>query len=93
MHNDDDDAVPWYQAIEFFTALRRLDKEAYWFNYNGEKHGLKERDNMKHFTVHRDEFFDHYLQDKTRPEWMVTPTPYLEKGKREVLDQFKPRVQ
>ncbi|MDE2427076.1 MAG: S9 family peptidase, partial [Burkholderiales bacterium] len=50
IHNDDDDAVPWYQAIEFFTALRQLGKEAYWFNYNGEKHGLKERDHMKHYT-------------------------------------------
>lgn len=93
LHNDEDDAVPWYQAIEFFTALRRLDKPAWWFNYNGEKHGLKERDNMKHFTVHRDEFFDHYLQDKARPEWMDTPTPYLEKGKREVMGQFKPVAQ
>jgi dipeptidyl aminopeptidase/acylaminoacyl peptidase len=91
VHNDDDDAVPWYQAIEFFTALRRLDKEAYWFNYNGEKHGLKERDNIKHFTVHMSEFFDHYLQDKPRPEWMDKPVPYLEKGKRDVMGQFKPQ--
>ncbi len=28
IHNDEDDAVPWYQGIEFFTALRRLGKEA-----------------------------------------------------------------
>jgi dipeptidyl aminopeptidase/acylaminoacyl peptidase len=90
VHNDEDDAVPWYQAIEFFTALRRLEKEAYWFNYNGEKHGLKERDNLKHFTVHMSEFFDHYLQDKARPEWMDKPVPYLEKGKRDVMGQFKP---
>ncbi|MBY0574682.1 MAG: prolyl oligopeptidase family serine peptidase, partial [Undibacterium sp.] len=89
IHNDDDDAVPWYQAIEFFTALRRLNKEAYWFNYNGEKHGLKERDNMKHFTVHMSEYFDHYLQDKPRPEWMDTPIPYLERGKRDVMGMFK----
>ncbi|MDH4198116.1 MAG: prolyl oligopeptidase family serine peptidase, partial [Candidatus Aminicenantes bacterium] len=31
IHNDEDDAVPWYQGIEFFTALRRLGKEAYMF--------------------------------------------------------------
>ena len=28
LHNDDDDAVPWYQGIEYFLALRRLGKEA-----------------------------------------------------------------
>lgn len=25
LHNDADDAVPWYQGIEFYLALRRLD--------------------------------------------------------------------
>ena len=89
IHNDDDDAVPWYQAIEFFTALRHLGKEAYWFNYNGEKHGLRERDYMKHFTVHMAEFFDHYLLGSPRAEWMDKPIPYLERGKRDVMGQFK----
>ena len=37
IHNDGDDAVPWYQGIEFNTAMRRLGKEAYMFNYNGER--------------------------------------------------------
>ena len=27
LHNDQDDAVPWYQGIEYFLALRRLGKE------------------------------------------------------------------
>ncbi|WAC74664.1 prolyl oligopeptidase family serine peptidase [Roseateles sp. SL47] len=90
IHNDDDDAVPWYQGIEFFTALRRLGKEAYWFNYNGEKHGLKDRDHMKHYTVHMGEFFDHFLLGAPRPEWMDQPVPYLERGKRDVMGLFKP---
>lgn len=92
IHNDDDDAVPWYQGIEFFTALRRLGKEAYWFNYNGEKHGLKDRDHMKHFTVHMGEFFDHYLLGSPRPAWMDQPVPYLERGKRDVMGMFKPKA-
>lgn len=90
IHNDDDDAVPWYQGIEMFTALRRLGKEAYWFNYNGEKHGLRDRDNTKHYTVHMAEFFDHFLLNQPRPEWMDKPVPYLERGKRDVMGQFKP---
>ncbi|MDL5031476.1 prolyl oligopeptidase family serine peptidase [Pelomonas sp. APW6] len=90
VHNDEDDAVPYYQAIEFFTALRRLGKEAYWFNYNGEKHGLRDRDALKHFTVHMGEFFDHYLLGEPRPAWMDQPVPYLERGKRDVMPLFKP---
>ena len=89
IHNDEDDAVPWYQGIEFFTALRRLGKEAYMFNYNGEKHGLRERENQKHWTVHQDEFFDHFLLGKPRPEWMDKGVPYLERGKRDVTPLYK----
>ena len=33
LHNDKDGAVPWYQGIEYMMALRRLEKEAYLFNY------------------------------------------------------------
>ncbi len=89
MHNDADDAVPWYQAIEFFNALRRLGKEAYFFNYNGEFHGLRNRDNQKHYTVHLDEYFDHFLKGAPKPDWMEHGVPYLERGTRDVSDMFK----
>jgi dipeptidyl aminopeptidase/acylaminoacyl peptidase len=87
--NDADDAVPWYQGIEFNMALRRLGKEAYMFSYNGELHGLRNRDNMKHWTVHMDEFFDHYLLGKPRPEWMDKGVSFLDRGKRDVSPLFK----
>ncbi len=90
IHNDEDDAVPWYQGIEFFTALRRLGKEAWMFNFNGEKHGLRQRENQKYWTIHLDEFFDHYLKGAPRPEWMQKGVPYLERGKRDVSRYFKP---
>jgi dienelactone hydrolase len=89
IHNDEDDAVPWYQGIEYFSALRRLGKETYMFNYNGEKHGLRERENQKHWTVHQDEFFDHFLLGRPRPEWMEKGVPYLERGKRDVTPLYK----
>ena len=89
IHNDADDAVPWYQGIEFFTAMRRLGKESYMFSYNGQPHGLRDRDDMKHWTVHMDEFFDHYLLGKPRPEWMDKGVPFLEKGTRDVSPMFK----
>ena len=89
IHTDEDDAVPWYQGIEFFSALRHLGKEAYMFNFNGEKHGLRERENQKYWTVYMDEFFDHYLLGKPRPEWMDKGVPYLERGKRDVNALYK----
>jgi dipeptidyl aminopeptidase/acylaminoacyl peptidase len=92
IHNDADDAVPWYQGIEFNTAMRRVGKEAYMFSYNGEPHGLRNRDNMKHWTVHMDEFFDHYLLGKPRPEWMDKGVSFLDKGKRDVSPMFKKKA-
>jgi len=93
IHNDEDDAVPWYQGIEFFSALRHLGKEAYMFNFNGEKHGLRERENQKYWTVHLDEFFDHYLLGRPRPEWMDKGVPWLERGKRDVNALYKPAAE
>ncbi len=90
MANDADGAVPWYQGIEFFSAMRRLGKEAYMFNYNGENHGLLQRENMKHWTIHLDEFFDHYLLGKPLPDWMDKGVPYLEHGKRDVKAYYSP---
>jgi dipeptidyl aminopeptidase/acylaminoacyl peptidase len=92
IHNDADTAVPWTQGIEFNTAMRRLGKEAYMFTFNGEQHGLTNRDNMKYWTVHMDEFFDYYLLGKPRPSWMDTGVPFLEKGLRDVAPLFKRAV-
>jgi dipeptidyl aminopeptidase/acylaminoacyl peptidase len=89
IHNDEDDAVPWYQGIEWFTAMRRLGKESYMFTFNGEKHGLRDRANMKYWTVHMDEFFDHYLLGKARPEWMDKGVSYQDRGTRDVTPLFK----
>ncbi|MDR1102845.1 MAG: prolyl oligopeptidase family serine peptidase, partial [Tannerella sp.] len=46
-HNDNDGAVPWYQGIEYFTALRRLGKTVWMLQYNGEEHNLTQRRNMR----------------------------------------------
>jgi dipeptidyl aminopeptidase/acylaminoacyl peptidase len=81
INNDEDDAVPWYQGIEFYLALRRLNKEAYMFTYNGEKHGLRKRINQKDYTRRLQEFFDHFLRGAPAPEWMEKGIPYLQREK------------
>jgi dipeptidyl aminopeptidase/acylaminoacyl peptidase len=78
LSNDADDAVPWYQGIEFFLALRRLGREAYLFNYHGEPHHLEKRVNQKDYTARMQEFFDYYLKDAPKPAWMDRGIPYLD---------------
>lgn len=78
LSNDADDAVPWYQGIEFFLALRRLGREAYLFNYHGEPHHLEKRVNQLDYTLRMQQFFDYYLKDGAKPSWMDHGIPYLE---------------
>jgi dipeptidyl aminopeptidase/acylaminoacyl peptidase len=80
-HNDADDAVPWYQGIEFFTALRRLGKKVWLLQYNGEAHNLLERRNRKDLSIRLSQFFDYYLKDAKPAKWIKDGLPATEKGK------------
>jgi dipeptidyl aminopeptidase/acylaminoacyl peptidase len=80
MHNDMDGAVPWYQGIEYFTALRRLGKKVWMLQYNGEDHNLVERRNRKDLSIRLGQFFDHYLKGAPAPKWMTEGVPATEKG-------------
>ena len=79
MHNDADGAVPWYQGIEFFSDLRRLDKPAWLLQYNKEAHNLVQRRNCKDLSIRLQQFFDHYLKGAPMPAWMKTGVPYEDK--------------
>ena len=81
MHNDEDGAVPWYQGIEMFVAMRRLQKPVWMLNYNGEAHGLRKEANRKDWAVRMQQFFDHYLKDAPAPVWMEEGIPAVEKGR------------
>ncbi len=81
MHNDADDAVPWYQSIEFITALRRLGKPAWLLSYNDEAHNLVKRPNRKDISIRKMQFFDHYLKDAPMPYWMKYGISQVQKGR------------
>lgn len=81
MHNDKDGAVPWYQGIEYFMALRRLQKPVWMLQYNNEAHNLRERKNAKDLSIRLQQFFDHYLKGDPMPVWMKTGVPATEKGR------------
>jgi dipeptidyl aminopeptidase/acylaminoacyl peptidase len=79
MHCDQDGAVPWYQGIEYFIALRRMQKPVWMLNYNGESHNLTQLKNMKDFQIRMSQFFNHYLKGAPMPEWMNRGIPAVEK--------------
>lgn len=94
MHNDADGAVPWYQGIEFFVALRRLNKPAWLLVYNNEGHNLRRWANRKDLSIRMQQFFDHYLKGAPAPVWMEEGVPAIDKGKKsgyELLELSKER--
>lgn len=80
MHNDNDGAVPWYQGIEYFMALRRLNKPVWMLVYNNEEHNLTRRANSKDLSIRMMQFFDHYLKSSLMPVWMKDGVPATLKG-------------
>ncbi|CAN5189989.1 prolyl oligopeptidase family serine peptidase [soil metagenome] len=80
LHNDADDAVPWYQGIEMYMAMRRLNKPVWMLNYNGEPHWPVKRENRIDFQIRMMQFFDHYLKGAPEPVWMEKGVPAVEKG-------------
>lgn len=91
LHNDEDGAVPWYQGIELFVALRRLNKPAWLMNYNGDPHWVMGDANRVDFAKRMQQFFDHYLLDAPEPEWMAYGIPAVDKGKAFGLDLLEPK--
>lgn len=81
MANDADDAVPWYQGIEYYTAMRRLGKKVWMLNYNNEAHNLVERKNRKDIQVREQQFFDHFLKGEKPSKWIAEGVPATMKGK------------
>lgn len=80
MHNDNDGAVPWYQGIEMFTALRRLQKPVWLLNYNGDDHNLIQRQNRKDIQKRQAQFFDHFLKGKPAADWIKKGIKAVDKG-------------
>ncbi len=81
MHNDNDGAVPWYQGIELFTAMKRLGKPVWMLNYNGDEHNLMDNANRMDLSIRMRQFFDYYLKDEPAPAWLINGIPATEKGK------------
>jgi len=73
---DDDGAVPWYQGIEMYLAMRRLQKDAVFLHYKGEPHHLQKYPNKLDYAIKMKEYFDHYLKGTPAPKWITDGVPY-----------------
>ncbi len=69
----------WQQDVEFFMALRRLDKKVWLLQYDHGRHGLGGKD-AEDFTIRITQFFDHYLKGAPAPKWMIEGIPAKMKG-------------
>ena len=89
LHNDQDGAVPWYQGIEMFVGLRRLEQPAWMLNYNNEPHWPTSWQNIRDYNIRMQQFMDHYLKDEPMPVWMSKGVPAVEQGKNSGLELEK----
>jgi dipeptidyl aminopeptidase/acylaminoacyl peptidase len=78
LHNDRDGAVDFNQGITYYNTLRELGKEVVLLEYVGENHGLSRPTNQKDYAVRMMEWFDHFLQGKPAPDWLLEGVPRLE---------------
>lgn len=81
LHNDNDDAVPYTQGLEMFTALKRLGKQTWMITYNGEPHGVTQRKNRKDLAIRFEQFFGWQLKDEKPARWLGQGVPAVKKGK------------
>lgn len=79
MHNDNDGAVPWYQGIELYMGLRRLQKPVWLLNYNGDDHNLMMEANRLDLSIRMRQFFDYYLMGAEMPDWMRSGVKAIDK--------------
>jgi dipeptidyl aminopeptidase/acylaminoacyl peptidase len=79
LHGDEDDAVPWWQSIELYLAMRRLDREAVFLQYRGEPHHPQKYANKLDWAMKMKEWLDYYLKDAPPAAWITQGLSYAGK--------------
>lgn len=62
--------VNWSQSVEFYLALRRLNKKHIMLLYPNEGHSLKKNENQKDLSIRLHEWFDYHLKDSAPAAWI-----------------------
>lgn len=82
-HNPNDHRVPFQNAVEMFTALRRLGKRG-WLLVGETGHytaGVDPTLNSNYESArYQKQFFDHFLKGAPAPKWILEAVPPREQG-------------
>ena len=73
---DEDGAVPWYQGIELYLAMRRLGKDCIFLQYRGEPHHPQKYPNKLDYAMKMKQYLDHHCKGETAADWIKTGAPY-----------------
>jgi dipeptidyl aminopeptidase/acylaminoacyl peptidase len=74
-----DGACPFWNAMELYTALRRLGKKVWMLEYEDGNHAVYGKSGMD-FDLRMQQFFNYYLKDAPPPKWMTEGVPAQRKG-------------
>jgi len=90
LHGEEDPTVNWEQGLEWYNALRFLEKPVIWLSYPDEGHGLRKLENRIDFQFRLRDFFQHHLKGEPAPEWMTDGVPNIDKERH--LRAYAPRI-
>ncbi len=85
MQTKQDWIVPFAQGFQWYNALHRLGKKAWFLSYDGEDHILHGKNSLD-YSIRLGQFFDHYLKGALAPKWMTTGVLPGMRGKDEGLE-------
>jgi len=74
-----DGSTEWLQGVEFYNALRFLQKPVIFLSYEGEAHGFTRYDNQYDVEVRMHQFYDHNLKGMPAADWIANGVPFLKK--------------
>lgn len=63
--------VNWNQSITMFLGLKRLEKDVNLLLYDNEGHTLQNSENKVDADTKIKEWFDFYLKEKEKPDWLI----------------------
>ena len=90
LHGESDPTVNWEQGLEWYNALRFLEKPVIWLSYPDEGHGLAKLQNRIDFQYRLQDFFGHHLRGEAAPGWMTEGVPQVDKERH--LREYAPRI-
>ena len=74
-----DGAVDFNQGVELYTTMRRMEKPYVMLVYEGENHGLRQRENMIDYATRAFQWHEHFLKGAEAPDWITKGLPWLKR--------------